>query len=335
MNKKMKKLVGMLLLVVLVLGGTLTGCSSNNNNNNANSNQGTAVNEDKTQTSDATNQVAEAGETAYPITLTDSFGSQVTIEKEPQKVISIAPNISELIYKLDAADKLVGRTDYCDYPEEVTSVESIGSMSEPNIEKIVSLEPDLVVASTHFSEENLKKLQDLGIAIIELYDENSMDGVYTMIDTLGKALNRQEAAAATITDMKETVETVANKVKDFEKPTVYYVVGFGEFGDYTAGGDTFIGNLLTMSGGENIAADVSGWNYSLEGLLDKDPDIIIIGSGAGTIKDFVSANGYKDLSAVKNDKVYMIDGNLLNRQGYRNAQGLEELAKLIHPEAFK
>lgn len=323
MNKKMKKLVGLLLLVVLVISGTLTGCSNDKNSNN------------KTGAEENSSQVADFGETTYPITLTDSFGSQVTIEKEPQKVISIAPNISELIYKLDASDKLVGRTDYCDYPSEVTSVESIGSMNDPNIEKIVSLEPDLVVTSTHFSEENLKKLQDLGIDVLELYDENSMDGVYTVIDTLGKALNRQEAANQTITEMKDTVERVTTAVKDLEKPTVYYVVGFGEFGDYTAGGDTFVNNLLTMAGGDNVAADISGWNYSLEGLLDKDPDIIILGAGAGSKEDFTSANGYKDLSAVKNDKVYVIDNNLLDRQGYRNAQGLEELAKLIHPEAFK
>ncbi len=316
----MKKLVGMLLVTVLVLSVMVTGCSKEDNKN---------------ASKDQVQETQQATETTYPITVTDSFGSEVTVDAEPQKVISVAPNISELIYQLDAGDKLVGRTDYCDYPEEVTSVESIGSMNEPNIEKIVSLEPDVVVTSTHFSEENFNKLNDLGITVIELYNENSVDGVYSIIEILGKVLNKQDVAVATINEMKEKEEAVVSAVKDLDKPTVYYVVGFGEFGDYTAGGDTFVGNLLTMAGGENVAADVSGWNYSLESLLAKDPDIIILSASAGTKDSFMTANGYQDLTAVKNGQVYEIDNNLLDRQGYRNAQGLEELAKIIHPDAFK
>ena len=268
-------------------------------------------------------------QTAYPLTITDSMGYEITFEKEPEKVVSLGPNITEMVFALDSQEKLVGRTEYCDYPEEVSSIESVGTLTQPDVEKIISLNPDVVIASIHFSEEAKSQLEDIGIKVVILFEEHKMDGVYTMIETLGAIVNQNDKAAETIADMKERIAAVQERVKEKEAPSVYYVVGFGEYGDFTAGNDTFIHELITLAGGNNIAKDISGWNFSLEKLVELDPEIIIVGTG---IKDsFMTAENYKDLSAVKNGKVYEIDNNLLDRQGVRNAQGVEILADTFHP----
>ena len=126
-----------------------------------------------------------------------------------------------------------------------------------------------------------------------------------------------------------------DKVKDQEKPSVYYVVGFGEYGDYTAGGDTFIGKMIEMAGGKNVAKEAEGWAYSLEKLVEQNPDILICSKHFDSKAGIELANGYKELSAVKEGRLYEIDNDLLDRPGTRLADGLEELARLIHPNVFK
>lgn len=282
----------------------------------------TIASTEETQTSSLDTQ------TTYPLTITDSMGNEVTFEKEPDKVISLGPNLTEMIFALESQEKLIGRTEYCDYPQEAASIESVGTLMQPDIEKIVSLTPDVVIASTHFSDESKQQLEQLGIKVVILFEEHEMNGVYTMIETLASIINKNTKASEIVSDMKERIAAVQKRVESKDAPSVYYVVGFGEYGDFTAGGDTFVHQLITLAGGDNIAKDVSGWNFSLEKLVELDPEIIIVGTG---IKDsFIAAETYKDLSAVKNDKVYEIDNNLLDRQGVRNAEGIETLADIFY-----
>ncbi|HEX3023386.1 MAG TPA: ABC transporter substrate-binding protein [Lachnospiraceae bacterium] len=339
MKRFMKKLL--VMLCVLTLAGSLVACQKESSNtekedtkaSEVTTTESTDANADTDEASEDTTTDVASAETAYPFTFKDSFGVEITLEKEPMKIVSVAPNMTEMLYTIGAQDKLVGRTDYCDYPQEVSSVESIGSIDQPDIEKIASLEPDMVIASTHFDEENAKKLAELGIPVVSLYEEAELDGVYDILALLGEVVNHQKEASTAVEEMKSVIDNVTTKVEGLEKPSVYYVVSFGEYGDYTAGGDTFIGKMLETAGGENIAKNVSGWTYTLESLVEADPSIIIIGTGMK--EAFVTSEGYKDLTAVKEDHVYEMDINLLERQGYRNAQGLDELAKIIHPEAFK
>jgi len=276
-----------------------------------------------------------SAKSTYPLKIKDSYNREVTIDKEPQRVISLAPNITEVVGAVGKLDKLVGRTDYCDYPAEVKSVQSVGTLKTPSIEKIVELKPDVVIASTHFSKEVLSKLEALNIKVVVLYGEENFDGVYSTISKVGSLLNANEAANKVVTGMKAKVASVKAKVKNAKKPTVYYVVGFGKYGDFTSGKDTFISQIIDMAGGKNAADDVTGWKYSVEKLVEKNPDMLIC-SKAMNAKDGIKATpGYKDLNAVKADKLYEIDNNLLDRQGPRLADGLEAMAKIIHPEAFK
>lgn len=283
----------------------------------------------------AANNKKQASVTTYPFTAKDSKGKEVVIEKEPKRIISAAPSVTEIIYALGKGNELVGRTDYDDFPEQVKSVESIGSLTNPNVEKIIELKPDVVIASTHFKDDVAKKLEGLGIKIIVLYNANDFNGAYDSINTLGEIVNAQDSAKNLVASMKKKVEETKEKVKGKETPKVYYVVGFGKNGDYTATADTFIAQMIEMAGGNNIAKDASGWKYSLEKIIENNPEYIIVSKKSGMKEQFVITDGYKGLSAVKNNKVIEIDDNLLNRQGPRLAEGVEALAKILHPDLFK
>jgi len=326
--KNMKKLFMILCIMAMVAG--LAACAGSSKETKAVPAE-TAENEKnetvKTEADDS------AAATEYPVTIQDSNGTEVTFDTEPVKVVSMAPNITEMIYQLGLEDRLIGRTTYCDYPEEVSAVEEVGTLREPNIEKIISMEPDVVIASTHFSEESEKQLTDLGVKVVILYEEKKIDGVYTMIETMGRMFNVNEAATETIQEMESSINETKAAVDGLEAPSVYYVVGFGEYGDYTAGGDTFVGELIALTGGDNIALEVSGWSYTLESIVEADPEIIIISEDMK--ESFMASEHYCDLTAVKNGNVYGIDANLVERQGARNAEGARILAEIFHPEAFK
>lgn len=318
--KQIKKLVVLLLSLSMVLG--LVGCANSNNE----------VNKVTSTPTVTVTPTVENTEVEYPITITDSFGNEVIIEKEPTKVVSGGPNITEMIYALGAEDKLVGRTDYCDYPEKVSEIPSIGTLYTPDIEKITSLEPDVVFTSTHFDEDVANKLKELGIAVVGLYNSANYEGAYDIINIAATVLNKKQEAKTQMNEMKTLVSDVQSKVSDLEKKSVYYVVGYGEYGDSTATGDTFINEMIGLAGAINVAADGTNWSYSLERLLEVDPDVILVRTGE---KDsFMNADGYKDLTAVKEGNVFEIESNLLDRQGVRNALGIEAIAKLVYPDAF-
>jgi len=271
----------------------------------------------------------------YPLKVVDKYDRTVTIESEPKRIITIAPNITEGIYALGKGGSLVGRSDYDDYPTEALKVPSVGSLLQPNIEKIIELKPDIVIASTHFDKTVVKKLEDLNIKVIVLYGEENFAGVYNTLAQLGKVVNANEKAQTIISDMKKKVADITAKVANSKKPTVYYVAGFGKSGDFTAGKDTFIGNMIELAGGKNAAEDVVGWKYSIEKLVEKDPDVLICSKFFDSKKGIEATTGYKDLKAVKSGKLLEIDDNIIVRQGPRLADGLEAMAKLIHPELFK
>ena len=308
------------VLSIIVLVFALSSCGQTQVQNEKNTNN---------------QQAEEQRSTIYPYTLVDSYDREITIEEEPMRIISVAPSITETMFALGAEDKLIGRTTYCDFPEEASAIETIGSLREPSIEKIVELNPDLVIGATHFNKEVLEKLESLDIKVVILYGSESFEGVYGIIDKASIVVNKQDEGKMLIDNMKETVEDVISRVKDVPKPSVYYVVAFGQYGDYTAGKDTFISQLIEMAGGENAANDVEGWKYSLERLVEKDPDILICSKYYDSKVGIENSHGYDELTAVKEGKLFEIDNNPIDRQGPRLAQGLKSLAKIIHPEAFE
>lgn len=325
--KFMKNKVTVLALAMFMML-SMTACKGDSGANET----GKAT-ETLTTTEDAAKQTTEEPATAEPTEDAETTtASDAEIPENPEKIISVAPNITEMLYEMGARDKLIARTDYCDYPEQCLELESIGSLYTPDIEKMISLQPDVVLASTHFTEDTETKLTSAGIPVQVLYEETSFEGVYDMIKTLGDLVNCEAEAERMVSDMKEKIQTVTEKVAGLEKPTVYYVVSFGEGGEFTATGETFIHEMITLAGGDNIAKNGTDWSYSLEALLEADPYIILIDEES---KDgFMASEAHQNLTAVKEGRVYGIDGNMLDRQGYRNAEAIETMAKIFYPEAF-
>jgi len=323
----MKK--GLILLLSVLVLIFVAGCGRTSTPQGIDSPEPTGAVGDTNQQNDT----SESRETAvYPMEITDFRGNIVKIDKEPQKVISLSPNITEIIYALGKGDKLVGRTAFCDYPEEAKRTAVVGDFIEWNFETILSLEPDVVFASSLNTEENEKKLMELGVKTVFLTQVESFESTYETIELVGKVLNASDRADDIINEMKETVSEVQKAAEGKEKPTVYYVVGYGEYGDYTATGETFISSMIEMAGGDNIAADITGWVYSLEKLIEKDPDIIVCPEYAK--EAFLQSNGYKELTAVKEGRIYAIDENLIIRQGPRLAEGLKKLYEIFHSESI-
>ncbi len=291
--------------------------------------QTTAVTEGTTAVIGTSGMPAETG-TDYPLQVVDSYGNSAVIESEPKRIVSCAPNITELLFELGEGVRVVGRTDYCNYPTEVSGVESVGSIDVPSIESIVALEPDLVIASSIFTESSYDALTDLGIPVVVFHEEYDIDGVQSMIRSVGEIINRGAEAEELIGDMDERVQAAVASIEDKERPTVYYAVSFGEYGDYTAGGDTFVHNMIETAGGDNIAADISGWSFSVEKLIEADPDVILVNQYM--LEEFIATEPYSGLSAVQNGRIYGIDADLIERQGYRNVEGIELLISLFYPE---
>lgn len=308
--KTLKKYLS--IITIIILSFTMVAC--NNSVDNKKSDENASI--------------------AYPLTIKDSFNREVTLDKEPERIISLSPSITETVSAVGKEDKLVGRTEFCNYPESVKKVESIGGLQDPNIEKIVELKPDLVIASAHFKEDVLKKLESLNIKVVIFYGPENFEGTYDTINNIATVLNAKTKGNEIVDGMKKKVEEVEKKVEGKDKVKAYYVVAYGQGGDFTAGGDTFISQMIDMAGGENAAKDLKGWKFSLEKVVESNPDLFMVRKSGNDKEGLKEANGYKDLKAIKEDKIYEIDENTIDLQGPRLAQGLEGIAKILHPEAF-
>lgn len=277
-----------------------------------------------------------AAQTQYPLEITDGYGTKVTIKEEPKKIVTCSPAMTELVFSLGKGDCLVGRTALCNYPAEAEKVPVVlEDLYTPNLETIVAAQPDLVLVDSMISKDNYDELAKLGVTVVAFCDETKVDGVYTKIEKLGEILNAEDTAKTVVSEMKEKIASVAEAIKDnTAKPTVYYVVGFGEGGDYTATGDTFVNDILTQAGVDNIAKNATGWVYNVEDLVSQDPNIIIIPAWADGM--FQTTAPYSELTAVKEGHVIVLEStDTLDRQCARNADAVEMIAQLVFPECFE
>lgn len=325
-NKAIKLLQSksiLLVMLVMITSNLFIGCSSSK-----------AEEATDPVVEQQVEQPADKVEEGFSVNITDSTGTEITLTQKPERIVSLAPSTTEILYFLGLEDKIVGRTKYCSFPESLESVTSVGGTSDPNIEAIVDLTPDLVVASTHVSEEVIGKLRETDIPVAFLNEQEGFEGTYSAITNIGLLTGTEEEAEKVVTEMKVKVEEIANKLSALnkeDKPKVYYAVGFGEK-DSTAGGNTFIGEMITLAGGDNIAKDIEGWSFSKELIAANEPDIIIVPSERDMISGMQTTDFYKDLKAVKEGQVYEINGDMVSRQGPRVADALIEMTKIINPE---
>jgi len=272
---------------------------------------------------------------AFPVQITDVLGRTIEVEKEPERIVSITPSSTETLFALGLGDKIVAVSNQCDYPEEAQSKDKVGDFWQPNLEQIAAAEPDLLFVGNSIPNDVLSKLEELGIKVVSL-EATDFAGTYQSILDTGKLTGTLEEAQNIVNEMKEKVNGIQEKVKDAPKRSTYFVISYGDQGNYTAGPGSFIHEMITMAGGQNVAGDLEQtWaEFSLEKLVEEDPEVIIVSEKAN-IDDIKALKGYKELTAVKEDNLKAVEENLVMRPGPRLVEGLEQIAEAIHPEIFK
>jgi len=278
--------------------------------------------------------------TSYPVTLTDDAGREVTVAADPERIVSLAPSNTEIVCALDACDQLVGVTDFDDYPPGVAEVEKVVVFAQVDVEKVVAAEPSLVLAAGNELTPTavIDQLSDLGLTVLVLYPE-SLEEVYADIELVGTALDAQVTASELVDGMRARVEAVEAAVADAERPRTFYEVGIFEGTIYTAGEGSFIASLIETAGGEPITGDALSTSIALEDLVTADPELILLGDAAydSTITpDSVSGRpGWGEMTAVRTGRILpLLEDVLVTRPGPRIVDGLDALARAIHPDRF-
>ncbi len=266
-------------------------------------------------------------------TVTDDYGRTVVVPAHPSRVVSLSPAVTEIIFALGAGDLLVGRTDFCVYPPEAEAIPSIGGISNLNIEKILSLNPDLVVSGSMVGKKVTEQMDRMGTPMVCVIEKPRFDALYDNIAAIGRLVGREHEADSLNALMHERVNALVADTPNTDAttqsnnnaitPKVYYVVGFGPAGNFTAGGNTFINDIIRMAGGRNIAEGVEGWSYSLEALVEADPDYIIVRREDSAA--FCSMKPYNTLSAVRSGRVIGIESGTFDLQVPRNIDAILHL----------
>ena len=267
--------------------------------------------------------------TQYPVKF-NSFGFVYDCAKPAATISSTAPSVTELLFSIGAGDRIQTRSTYCDYPAEAAKIPAAGSLYDPSIEVIVAAAPEVLIAQTHFKPEVLVQLTKAGIDVVAVESPSTIDGMIALVNQLGVITGNEAEARAVATSIEQRVQRTRNLVKNIQHPNVYYVVGTGQWGEYTATSDTFINDVLETVGLNNVAADATGWKYSLEKLVEKDPETIL--GGAYNLDTMRTSENYAILSAVQNNQLLEIDENVYSRPAVRIIDiGIPELLKLFHP----
>ena len=253
-------------------------------------------------------------------TVTDDYGRTVVVPAHPQRVVSLSPAVTEIMFALGADDLLVGRTDFCEYPDEASQIPSIGGISNLNIEKILSLKPDLVISGSMVGKKATDQMDQMGTPMVCVIEKPNFEALYDNIEAIGRLVGKEHEADSLVESLKWKVERLLADTSlsalNSQLSSCYYVVGFGPSGNFTAGGNTFINDIIRMAGGRNIAEGIEGWSYSLEALMKENPDYIIVRREDSAA--FVDMKPYNRLSAIKNGHVIGIVSGTLDLQVPRN-----------------
>lgn len=320
----MKKFYSLFLAMLLVLG-VLTGCGETKTEDN--------VNKEQSVTEEAN----------FPVTVKDALDQEVVIEEKPEKLVSLMPSNTEIVFALGLGDKLVGVGDNDNYPSEANEIEKVGGM-EFNIEKIIALNPDVVLAHASIannSAEMFQQIRDAGIEVVVVNDATNFEDVYKSIEMIGQATGTQKEAEQLVTDMKEKLAAIKEKaamISDSDKKSVYIEVS-AEPSLFTTGKNTFMQEMLDTIHANNIISE-EGWiQVDQEAVIAANPDVIITTYGAyseeSPIDQISSRKGWEDVTAVKEKQITDVDSDIVTRSGPRLVEGVEAIAEAVYPDVFK
>lgn len=278
--------------------------------------------------------------TSFPVTVVDGTGKEVVIDKEPKTIVSLVPSNTEIAFALGLGKKIVGVSDYDNYPKEVEKIEKVGAQ-DMNVEKIMSMQPDLALV-TPFHYENhaeiLEQYKKVGINVIVVNDAKSFEDVYKTITLVGTATGTQDKAEEIISDMKQSLAEVKEKAKAVKEKKKVWVEVSPSPDIFTTGKGTFMNEMLESINAVNVASDQEGWvKFTEEEIVDLNPEVIITTYGyyvENPAQGVLSRAGWTEVPAIKNEQVFDVDNDTVTRPGPRLIDGIETLGKLIYPEIF-
>ncbi|MFA7563266.1 MAG: helical backbone metal receptor, partial [Methanoculleus sp.] len=280
--------------------------------------------------------------TWQPVTIIDDYGETVRLDTMPVRIVSLAPANTEILFALGLGDRVVGVTDYCNYPEEATTKPKVGGYSTVNIERVVAAQPDLVVGAFGNTEEAINRLKSLGLTVITL-SPDSVEGTLHDIRLTGKATDTEVEAERLAASMEARIDAVQEKTKSVTRPpTVAHVIWYDPI--WVSGSITFQDELITLAGGTNAFPELEGWQIvSLERFITTDPEVIVVNSGTGMGSEgvdliyryFMNEPRLKTMKAIQQNRVYIIESDLIDRGGPRLVDALEEVAADIHSDLFE
>ncbi|WP_312094938.1 ABC transporter substrate-binding protein [Niallia sp.] len=313
-----------LFLAILLVFGVLTGCGETKSENNK-------------------KEQSTVQESTFPVTIKDALAQEVVIDEKPEKLVSLMPSNTEIVFALGLGEELVGVSDYDNYPKEAAEKEKVGGM-EFNVEKIISLNPDVVLAhasSAHNSAEGLQQIRDAGIDVVVVNDASTFEDVYKSMEMIGQATGAEKEADQLVADMKGKLDAIKEKaaaVSDNDKKSVYIEVS-EEPNLFTTGKNTFMQEMLDTINANNIISE-EGWiQVDQEAVIAANPDVIITTYGAysekSPIDQISSRKGWADVTAVKEKQIVDVDSDMVTRSGPRLVEGVEAIAKAVYPDVFK
>ena len=285
--------------------------------------------------------VPSSGKVKYSIEITDQSGRVVKLVKIPERIVSLAPSNTEILYALGLEDKIAGVTEYCNYPPDAKEKPVIGGFSTPDLEKLIAASPDLVLATSMHQKKVIPRLQEMGIPVVTL-DPKSLDGILESISLVGTVTGKEKEASSVVAEMRTKIKSVTDKTDNLlptQKPRVLYITWHNPL--MAAGQGTIQDELIRKAGGVNIAHDLIGQaSISLEAVITANPEVIIAGVGMGTGGDaplqFARTEPrLTNTDAVRHNGVYAIDVDLAGRSGPRITDALGQFAQFIHPEIFE
>ena len=275
-------------------------------------------------------------------TVIDDLDRSVTIKNVPQRIISLSPNTTEIVYALGLEDRLVGVTTFCNYPEAAKDKPKVSEYSNIDMEKVVSAKPDLILASTIHKSDAIPAFEKLNIAVLTIEPE-TVDGTIRDVELLGRICGKTQQAVALVSGLRERIRAITDKTDQLtltgsQKPRVFFLTWHDPL--WTAGSATVIDELISKAGGFNIAADLSGHSQiDLESVIERNPQIIFVMSSMGeqatSYNYILEEPRFQATAALKDNRVYKLDSDIFGRTTPRLVDGLETMAKLIHPEIFK
>jgi iron complex transport system substrate-binding protein len=273
---------------------------------------------------------------AFPVTLTGDDGKTVTLEAKPQKIVSLMPGATETLFAIGAGPRVVGKVeDIAKYPPEAASVPVVATYQGVDVEKIVGLNPDLVIVGSNGGtpQDAIDQLHNLNLPVLAIY-ASDVEGVLKDIELTGQATGDGDAAQDLTASMRSQFDQVAAATKSIDKPRVFYETG-NEPALYGVADDSFVSSMIALAGAQPLTTGSStNWEMPQEKLIAADPQVILLGDAAYGVSatDVVARPGWSTLTAVKDSAIYSIDDIVVTRPGPRLAAGLAALVAAIHPD---